>query len=827
MGYTPDGIGGCLAEPGTCAINPFGYCLRIEVQSAKILERHVLSGARGTLSAVVYARAGVSDIATVTVDLSDFGGATETPLSLAEGIDAHTARYELSISTSGLESGLHGLEVSATSTSGQTHLGMAYLVVYSGSIRHVGAASLPTIQAAIDAATSGDLVLVPEGVFTGPGNTELHLDGKEIVLDSVSGPQSTFIDLQGTGSGFQLVNSRETERTVISGLTIVRANTSAVRLVTTGPDVSVTPTLFDLHLQSNTSMDEGGALRVAGNGAGARIVSVIFDGNGWLSQTGEGGALYVGKDAYAYVEDSVFTGNQAGYGGAISGDPGSYFEVYRSEFRANQSGQKGGAIYGDWAMLGQCFFDDNTAAFEGGAVYIYSMAHFEGCSFDGNASAGLTSAGGAIYGRGSLTVEGSGLRRNDAKHNAGAIYAGGSLAVSGSVLLYNTATDSGGAIMLRKGGDISLSIFHANAVTTSNTSYGNGGALYIDAQALSPARVSQSTFTSNSSTRSGGAIRGTWVTVEESTFRNNSASAYGGALYFWSGDNVVRGTRIEKNHATLHGGGIYVSSSSAPTLLVEDSEVIENTADGSGGGINAYRTESLTVLGSLFQNNEAGYRSNGYGGALRCYEVTTFCRIESSILRGNRANYGGALRTNDTRLELWNVLVDHNTSRTSGGGLHINNLNGAKAIIESSTFSHNGSLVRGGGVYLYNGVLDLRDSIVFDNTAGQNAASAELYVSKTPAANVATVSYCDIHKDGISDLGRHINDGNGFFPGQEGNLSIDPQFADPDAWDFSLLASSPCLDVGSQDASEALLDGLSARADGLLDDGLLDLGYHR
>jgi predicted outer membrane repeat protein len=820
LGYTPDGISGCLAEPGSCAMDPFGYCLPIEIRLAQVLDRHISVGAETTLRAEVHHRARASDIAAVTVDLSPLGEATATPMAPRGTLDGQTGIYEQSIDTSGLASGLYDLEVTATSISGARHTKVARLLVYTGAVREVGS-SFGTIQAAIDAADDGDLVLVPEGTFSGPGNTELHTDGKAIVLDSVSGPENSIIDLQGMGSGFHFFSSGETSSTVIAGLAIRNASSSAIRLEATPTGLSVKPTLFNLRLESNTSQEQGGALQIVGSGAGARILDAVFDGNGWLSQTGEGGAMYVSANAYALIEDCSFTGNQAGYGGAITGDTGGHLELLRSTFNGNQSSQKGGALWADSAQLERCDFSGNATAYEGGAAYIYSAATFEDCSFEGNSSAGSSSAGGAIYARGSLEVRASGLRRNDAQHYAGGIYSSGALFLSDSVALYNTATDSGGAVMMRAGGGILGSLFHGNAVTTTNTSYGNGGAVYIDAPASSPAQVTDCVFSSNFSSRSGGAIRGSSVTVTGSIFRHNTAGAYGGAVYLWSKDNVIRGSHMQANRAALHGGAIYISRDSSPTLLIEDSAFVGNTALGSGGAINAYRTQNLTARHCLFLNNEASF-TTGLGGAVRCYEVVEGCRFESCVLRGNRANYGGALRTKDASLSLWNVLVDHNTARTSGGGLHINNLIPADVTVESSTFSHNGSLIRGGGLYLFNGVLSLRDSIVFFNQA---VSSAELHVYSAPA-NAVSISYCDIQEGGITDAGSSINQGEGFVPGVLGNLSGDPLFADPSALDFSLLETSPCLDAGSRTAAAAGLDHLSARSDEVLDSGILDLGYH-
>ena len=56
-----------------------------------------------------------------------------------------------------------------------------------------------TIQEAIDATSDGDTVLVSDGTYTGLGNDNIKLNGKEIVVKSLNGPDHCIID--GTSAG--------------------------------------------------------------------------------------------------------------------------------------------------------------------------------------------------------------------------------------------------------------------------------------------------------------------------------------------------------------------------------------------------------------------------------------------------------------------------------------------------------------------------------------------------------------------------------------------------------------------------------------------------
>src|SRR5579875_383102 len=76
-------------------------------------------------------------------------------------------------------------------------------------------ADKPTIQAAIDAANSGDTVLVAPGTYT----ENLIISKKEITLTSSGGPQATILDDSSRGSVIE-IDHTPTTATTISGFTI-------------------------------------------------------------------------------------------------------------------------------------------------------------------------------------------------------------------------------------------------------------------------------------------------------------------------------------------------------------------------------------------------------------------------------------------------------------------------------------------------------------------------------------------------------------------------------------------------------------------------------
>ena len=103
----------------------------------------------------------------------------------------------------------------------------------------------PTIQAAIDVAETGDVVVVmpsdQEQPYTGPGNTNISFLGKGIIVRSANGPQDCVIDCQGTSRAFIFENS-ETDASRLEGFTITNGSEfygGAIECVGASPEILI------------------------------------------------------------------------------------------------------------------------------------------------------------------------------------------------------------------------------------------------------------------------------------------------------------------------------------------------------------------------------------------------------------------------------------------------------------------------------------------------------------------------------------------------------------------------------------------------------------
>ncbi|MBD3182185.1 T9SS type A sorting domain-containing protein [Candidatus Poribacteria bacterium] len=80
-----------------------------------------------------------------------------------------------------------------------------------------------TIQAAINAARNGDLIIVADGIYKGENNKNLDFNGKVITVESENGPESTIIDCENNGRAFYF-HSGENNESVVKGFTIMNGS---------------------------------------------------------------------------------------------------------------------------------------------------------------------------------------------------------------------------------------------------------------------------------------------------------------------------------------------------------------------------------------------------------------------------------------------------------------------------------------------------------------------------------------------------------------------------------------------------------------------------
>ena len=237
---------------------------------------------------------------------------------------------------------------------------------------------------------------------------------------------------------------------------------------------------------------------------------------------------------------------------------------------------------------------------------------------------------------------------------------------------------------------------------TPTTGFNVGGAVYLHNNVT--ATVSDSTFSGNVATTTGGALESRGVlTVSDSTFSNNTSGALGGAIN---------------------------ASSTTATLTVTGSTFTGNQAEAGGAlniSTNAGNNSSITT--SSFQNNQTVLVAGGVaenGGAIRI-DTDGDVGITKSTFTGNTAVAdGGAVYFNDNATQAavptlsaaYNRIVG-NTAVTGDGLFRAS----GTATAEKNWWGCNGGPAAG-PCDVVSGTVDFTPWIVLSHTASPGSVSA-------------------------------------------------------------------------------------------------------
>jgi len=422
----------------------------------------------------------------------------------------------------------------------------------SGATLYVGPNEThKTIQAGIDAATGGDVVIVRDGIYRGEGNTRIRFRGKAITVRSEHGAQECIIDCEGTfGSpniGFMFTHQAEGPACVLDGFCI-----------------------FGGYADSPVCA-YGGAIYCSY--ASPTIRNCVFLENR-AGQVGRGGAIYVDGGA-PIIQNNVFVGNIAenGSGGAIyctaSYDMSPI--IIGNTITANAANVNGGGIY----VGGKCsptitgnIISGNAARSSGGGLYFSSTS---GTITDSTISHNSAPSGGGLnLASCQMSIVESTFSDNSAGTGAG-IYCFGSsvLTISASTVTGNASSDKGGGIyMSGYSGSIQECVFNGNSAVNS------GGGLHLNQ--ASP-KIEECTITGNSvsgyGSKGGGAYAaGNSVPVISGCVVAGNTSSYGGGLYLagcglWLlNSTIVMNRAQEYPYTVCGGGGIYIVDCFPPVI---------------------------------------------------------------------------------------------------------------------------------------------------------------------------------------------------------------------------------------------------------------------
>jgi len=262
-------------------------------------------------------------------------------------------------------------------------------------------------------------------------------------------------------------------------------------------------------------------------------------------------------------------------------------------------------------------------------------------------------------------------------------------------------------------------------VTTPGSS--NWRVLYLDGWFLDIIKIKNLTIKGGHLTSGNGGAIYNYLTIffMENVTIIGSKAKYGGAIHN-NGVQHLTNSTFTDNEASTSGGAIYIDGGDNEwsSTITECKFENNNCAEGYGGAIYLYLA-AMRVVNSTFMNNGA-LSSNwkSAGGAIYSWGIDT---ITGSTFVGNHAYTGGAICYAEGNSILTNCSFIENESddvegddNEGGGAIFLGSDYPPQpstpfVTFNSNTLHDNYSYSNGGGVYLWQGTLKIKNSLLGGN----------------------------------------------------------------------------------------------------------------
>ncbi len=437
-----------------------------------------------------------------------------------------------------------------------------------------------TIQAAVDAAASGDVIKVAAGVYsdihrradvmfpTLPISQVVYITNKSLTIRggyspadwNTPNPQAnpTILDAQGKGRVIYIYKlSLPPLQITLENLTL--ANGDASRL---GP--------------FHPSEDRGGGLHAVH--AQLTLQNCTIHGNtASRVQGGTGGGAYI-----AFSDNSRLIGNQVHDNVAVTA-AASYVPHYGH----------GGGIY---------IWESDKLLLENNVVH-----HNLASANDDNAFGG----GIMVKDCNTVTLRSNVVHDNQAASQRAIGWGGGIVIYQGQAveMISNTIRDNLAALDTGDASGGGVSWNHSTGTWRGNTLLRNTGTLkgVGDGGGVDFNSFSVVTFQDN---------------IVQENVASADGSGRGGGIAIGDSDVTATGNTIERNRAGRYGGGIDVRLKGNGQTLLASNTIRENTAGfvanarGYGGGVALYAADGTTLRGNEISANVGSVDFLGYGGGL-------------------------------------------------------------------------------------------------------------------------------------------------------------------------------------------------------------------
>jgi len=570
-----------------------------------------------------------------------------------------------------------------------------------------------TIQAAINAAVSGNVIRVADGTYS----ENISFIGKNVTVQSVNGAVLTKI--QGSGAANAVVSfiSGESSCAVLDGFTIdnqrgAGADGRGVKITN-----SATPIIKNSIIEGNllTTLSSGDSYWGGGiyiNGGGVTVDNTIIGQNGSANTANRGSGIYAINGLDIAISNSTISYNSG------RDHAGIHLE--------NMSGST--------TLINTNVIYNSANGYTVGGIYAISSAlSITGGSVSNNS--GTYGAGLRVENAPAITtINGVTINTNAAGGTiAGGIYSISSpLAISnGTTINNNTSRDGAGMYLTGNysGFPAGTKTTIDNTTITGNSTGGGypGGGIY---SSTIPLEITNSNISSNMA-RAGSAIRLESVplvtVISNTTINNNIADGNntGGAIYSNSSPITFTGGTISGNTNGREGGGLYLtgnySAFPAGTKTTITGTTINGNSSGAyvGGGI--YTACSITINGNAAITNNTG----SAGGGMYITGQADVTVLDSVTITGNTAtsgNNGGGIYSTGSPLAISNSTISSNTATRQGAAIFITGAYATTNTITNSTINgNNGQTNYSGGAIYTDRALQVDRTYIQGNRGGNGA----------------------------------------------------------------------------------------------------------
>ncbi|MCK4752260.1 MAG: S8 family serine peptidase [Planctomycetes bacterium] len=557
-------------------------------------------------------------------------------------------------------------------------------------ILYVGAdGQYSTIQHAIDAAHEGDTIQIApanEPYMTSEG----FYINKNLIITSANPDDpccvaSTIIEKAPTWGGTAFTFDNVNQNTVLSGLTIRKFSGTAIdgrdSKMPERPNGEPGGSIFGGAIQcfdaspiiQNCVIYDCNVIGGdGGQGAGGTAEHPDGYDGGWPGYA-YGGAIAVWSGSSPTIINTTFDncivfGGNGGDGGDGKGDP-----------QNGHGGRAGGWTYNEnsyWYLVGGGFWEygysaevgcwngyyDNYTKYSGlgGAIYVGLNASidirdssFINCQTIG----GQTGIGG--QNKPSNAIDEPSLRWRIDNFGGAIHFAGNNTGTIENCMFINNTANSDTApegstdSFVGYGGAIDFED-NANIIIKNCTFMGNdssiGGAIH---GTWSDPNIVDCNFIDNSAYHGGGALFvGGTVDIQRSNFSGNQAylaAAQGGGICSLGANAVIQDCNVSNNSATGSGGGIYISSkdifeetiAAEGAMVIKNCLITQNVSGRDGGGISANWSSEPNIINCTIANNTVtgiGFANNYGGGLYASYDSDV--KVIDTIIWGNIAAIG-------------------------------------------------------------------------------------------------------------------------------------------------------------------------------------------